>query len=175
MKTISDTKNSQGIIAEVNIEKYKSNALKDIDGSVIVLNKISDPGNLGTIFRTSAWYGIQSIILTSNSIDPFNLKCLRSGVGAHFYFKNIIVADNKEIIKHLENENYEIYCADLQGKDITKISAKEKWALILGSEAHGFDGEFKQFNKITITKASGTESLNVAVACGIILNQLLNK
>ena len=52
-----------------------------------MLNKISDPGNLGTIFRTSAWYGIQSIILTSNSIDPFNLKCLRSGVGAHFYFQ----------------------------------------------------------------------------------------
>jgi len=174
LKLISDTKNSQGYIAEVSIDKYLDNtSINFMNNNIVILDNISDPGNIGTILRTCTWYGIKSIILTSHSSDPFNLKCIRSGMGAHFYFDHLIILDNKELKNNLKDYNFEVLCADLDGKDINSIDISKKWALILGSEAHGISKEFKQFDKITIKKHGNIESLNVSVATGIILNTLI--
>ena len=67
---------------------------------------------------------------------------------------------------------YEIYCADLDGESVNNIKTKSKWALVLGSEAHGLDKEFQLEAKITIPAYGKIESLNVSIASGIILNQL---
>ena len=142
-----------------------------VDNHIVILDGVTDSGNLGTILRTSAWYGIKSIILTSNCIDPFNTKVLRSAVGAHFYFDNIVSLDNNKLIEYLNNHNYKVFCADLEGRDISKINLSNKWALVLGSEAHGISKEFQSFDKVTIKKEGKIESLNVSVACGIILDQ----
>lgn len=172
---LSDTENSQGIIAEIDINKFSKSILDDtFNDNLLILDGISDPGNLGTIFRTAAWYNIQSIILTSDCVDPFNLKCLRSGVGAHFYFKNIINAEREELIKFLNNNNYDIYCADLKGAILSDVKLKNKWAVILGSEAHGLNPDFNIYNKVTIKKYGNIESLNAAVACGIILDKFFS-
>ena len=171
---ISSTENSQGVFAEININYYENNSLLNLNDHLIILNSISDPGNLGTILRTAAWYGIKSIIMTENTIDPYNLKCLRSGVGAQFFFNKLVMANNDDIISFLKNKNYTIYCADLKGTEISQIETSKKWALILGSEAHGLDTDFDNFDKITINQIGTIESLNVAVACGIILNKLLS-
>ena len=84
---ISDTQHSQGIIAEVKTNSFTladlSNGLTD---HIIVLDNISDPGNLGAIFRTCAWYGVKSVVLTSGTVDPFNFKSMRAAMGSHFYF-----------------------------------------------------------------------------------------
>ena len=173
LKKISDTKNSQGIIAIANVKKYYLNTLDQLNKkSVVILDGIHDPGNLGTIFRTCVWFGIKSIILTSSSIDPFNLKCMRSGVGAHFYLDNIISENENEIVDYLNNKNYNMIAADLKGDKIDTIDTTNKWALVLGSEAHGLSNLFEKFQKITITRKGNLESLNVSIACGIILNQL---
>ena len=174
LKLISDTKNSQGYIAEVSIHRYLDNvSIDSINNNIVILDNISDPGNIGTILRTCAWYGIKSIILTSDSSDPFNLKCIRSGMGAHFYFNHIIILNNRDLKNNLKDYNFEVLCADLDGEDINSIDIAKKWALILGSEAHGISNEFKNFNKITINKYGNIESLNVSVATGIILNTLI--
>ena len=74
-KKISNTTNSQGIIAIADVKKYFNQSLENIKNeNIIILDGIQDPGNLGTIFRTCVWYGIKSIILTSNTIDPFSCK-----------------------------------------------------------------------------------------------------
>ena len=73
----------------------------------------------------------------------------------------------------LEN-NYNILCSNLNGSDVSKISVKGKWALVLGSEAHGTNMIFKKFNNITITKKGSIDSLNVSVATGILLDRLIN-
>ena len=173
LKKISDTKNSQGIIAIANVKKYYLNTLNQLNKkNVVILDGIHDPGNLGTIFRTCVWFGIKSIILTSSSIDPFNLKCMRSGVGAHFYLDNIISENENEIVDYLNNKNYNMIAADLKGDKIDTIDTTNKWALVLGSEAHGLSNLFEKFQKITITRKGNLESLNVSIACGIILNQL---
>jgi len=175
-KAISETKNSQGIIALASIEKYSSNKIDNINNeNILILDGVSDPGNLGTIFRNCIWFGIHSIILTENSIDPFNLKCIRSGMGSHFYFNNIVKENSKKIIKHLKKYNYNTLVADLNGENINNINYKNNWALVLGSEANGISSNFEAFKKVTINKIGNIESLNVSVASGILLNDLINK
>ena len=170
---ISDTQHSQGIIAVVKTSSFTiadlSNGLTD---HIIILDNISDPGNLGTIFRTCAWYGIKSIVIASGTVDPFNFKSMRAGMGAHFYFNHIIIDNNQSIIDFLDADKFNMYCADLKGKDISKVNVNQKWAIILGSEAHGISSSFQNYDKITIKRLGKIESLNVSVACGIILDQL---
>ena len=173
---ISDTKNSQGIIAIVDIKKYLNQSLEKLDNNnLVVLDGIQDPGNLGTIIRTCAWFGINSIVLTSGTVDPFNLKCIRSAMGAHFNLDNIIQDSRLNIINYLKNNYKNIYAADMEGENLNKIKLVGNWALILGSEAHGISSEFKQFKKITIKKIGQIESLNVSVANGILINHLTSK
>ena len=174
LKEIADTNNPQGIIAVVNIKKYLDSKLTNTNENYVILDKISDPGNLGTILRTCAWYGINQIVLMPESVDPFNLKCLRSGMGAHFNFKYINYSDYDKIISFLEKNNYNILCSNLTGSDVSKISVKGKWALVLGSEAHGINLLFEKFNNITISKKGSIDSLNVSVATGILLDRLIN-
>ena len=171
---ISNTTNSQGIIAIADVKKYFNQTLENIKKEkIIILDGIQDPGNLGTILRTCVWYGIKSIILTSNTIDPFNLKCIRSGMGAHFYLNNIVQDNHINVLKFLKNNYKTIYIADMKGNNLEKIKPNTNWALILGSEAHGVNDDFKQFKHITINKIGQLESLNVSVAAGIIINKLI--
>ncbi len=175
LKKISDIKTSQGILALVNISQYQNKQLASISNeNIIILDGVQDSGNLGTIFRTCVWFGIKSIILTSNSIDPFNLKCIRSGMGSHFYLQNIIQTGPEEVIQYLTDNNYNIIVADLEGKNISNLNIENKWALILGSEAHGVSKCFNKFERVTINKFGKIESLNVSIACGIFLNKLVN-
>tara|TARA_Y100001970_G_scaffold86545_1_gene109137 strand:+ start:4196 stop:4951 length:756 start_codon:yes stop_codon:yes gene_type:complete len=173
LKEISDTEHSQGIVAEVKINYSTINHLSSDANKIIILDNISDPGNLGTIFRTCAWYGIKSIILSSGTVDPFNFKSMRASMGAHFYFDNIIIDNSQSIINFLDSKYFNVYCADLNGLDITEINPNKNWAVILGSEAHGISKSFEIYDKLTIKQHGKIESLNVSVACGIILNQLV--
>ena len=93
-------------------------------------------------------------------------------MGSHFYFDCIVIDNNQSIIDFLNKENFNTYCADLKGEDISKVNSNQKWAVILGSEAHGISKSFKDYDKITIKRSGKIESLNVSVACGIILDQL---
>ena len=174
LKLISDTKNSQGVIAEVDISNYLHSLPKKIDDNLVIIDGISDPGNLGTIFRTCAWYGINTVILTDTTTNPFNFKCSRAGMGAHFYFNQILSDSDRNITKFLTNNKYNVLCADLKGTELSKIKLNNKWAIIFGSEAHGISSAFAQFDKVTIKGSESIESLNVAVASGIILQHLIN-
>ena len=170
---ISDTQHSQGIIAVVKTRSFTiADSPNGLTDHIIILDNISDPGNLGAIFRTCSWYGIKSIVIASGTVDPFNFKSMRSGMGAHFYFNHIIIDNNQSIIDFLDTEKFNIYCADLKGEDISKVNVNQKWAIILGSEAHGISPSFQNYDKITIKRSGKIESLNVSVACGIILDQL---
>ena len=173
LNEISDTQHSQGIIAEVKTSYFTTADLSNgLTNHIIILDNISDPGNLGAIFRTCAWYGVKSIVIASGTVDPFNFKSMRAGMGAHFYFDHIIIDNNQSIIDFLDTEKFNMYCADLKGKDISKVNVHQKWAIILGSEAHGISESFQNYDKITIKRLGKIESLNVSVACGIILEQL---
>ena len=172
IKSLSSTQNSQGIIGLININQLYNSELINFGNRIIILDKISDPGNLGTIIRTCAWFGIDSLILSEGSADIFNPKCIRAGMSGHFYLKHFSYLNYKQINEFTNLIKHPIYHADLDGESMNNIKSNKKWILILGSEAHGLNNKIKIGNKITISKKGNVESLNVSIACGIILNHL---
>ena len=173
---ISDTKNSQQIFALIKFSEPKSvNKKSIIKNNIIVIDGISDPGNLGTILRTSSWFGFYDIMLSNDSVELFNPKTVRAGMGSHFHMQNIYKDSIDNIIKALQNNNYEILTTDLKGKNIKKYKLKNKpWALILGNEANGVSKKsIDSANTIINIDGKKTmESLNVAEAASIIMHQL---
>ena len=169
---VSNTKNTQGIIALVSIENIYNNNLEKFDKKIVILDEISDPGNLGTIIRTCAWFGINSIILTKNSTDIFNPKCIRSSVGGHFFIKDLAYLSYEEVNNFLKKNNIKTFSAQLNGEKLFSKDISSEWALLLGSEAHGLSGKINFDKKITIYKKGKIESLNISVAAGILINEL---
>ena len=173
LKKITATQNPSGIVGVLEIPKVDPEKLKQ---PMIILDNIADPGNLGTIFRTAEWFGIHNVALSRDCVDPYNSKVVRSAMGAHFSM-NIIRVEIDKYIKKLQSNNIEIIAADLdtnQSIENLKIST-DKWALIMGSEAHGLSKSVESLidYKVKIPQVGKIESLNVSVACGIFLYHML--
>jgi len=173
---ISDTKNSQKIFALLSFELplYLSHNNK-ISDKIIIIDGISDPGNMGTILRTCSWFGFYNIIMSHNSVDLYNPKTVRSAMGAHFHMNTIYKDSIQNIINFLKDNKYKIIAAHLDGKEIESLTIDDsKWALILGNEANGLsDYSIKSANTlIKIDGEKSMESLNVAEAGSIIMHHL---
>jgi len=170
MDKITDTENPAGISAVCSLPKLKS-SLNHFTGPGLFLDGISDPGNLGTIFRTASWFGITNIVLSPDCVNPFNPKVVRGGMGAHFHLSFYQVP-----LKSLSENNYEIIGTDITGTPVQKFKQKnsQNWILVLGSEAHGISEENRNFldESISISKYGDGESLNVAVSAGILFYSL---
>ena len=177
IRQMSDSLNDQGIIALVPIpvyEKYDSPPNK-----AIYLDGISDPGNMGTILRTAAWFGIKSIFRSPECVDPFNSKVVRSAMGAHFYFQHFDALSENKVLGDYKKAGLEILGSEMKGNPIRSLNlqAAKGWILILGNEAHGL-GELAQTfitSTISIPGIEGMESLNVSVAGGILLHTLTSQ
>jgi len=170
---LSDAINNQGIIAVVH--QPISNDDCNLDANQLLLDSISDPGNMGNILRTADWFGLKNIYLSNESIDPYNSKTLRSSMGAHFYI-NIKIINIIDHINMLKDDGFTIVGAHISGENVYNWKAPKKWALILGNEAHGISKEVQQLIdcKVTIPKIGNIESLNVAMAGGILLSHIKN-
>ena len=173
---MSDTKNSQEIFALLNFAPpIKINNDTIINDNIIIIDGISDPGNMGTILRTCSWFGFYNIMITHDSVELFNPKTIRSGMGAHFHIKNTYKDSIDNIIEFLKKHNYKIIVTDLNGTKLRKYTKKnKKWALILGNEAHGVSKKSidSADTIINIDGEKTMESLNVAEAASIIMYHL---
>ena len=152
----------------------KKNKEKEIKGNVLILDDIQDPGNLGTIIRSSLAFNIDTIILSENSVDLYNFKVLRSSQGMNFHI-NIIKDNLSKRIRQLKNNGYTIYTTDVnEGKELKNIKFDKKCAIIMGNEGNGVSKEISNLSdeKIYINMNKNCESLNVAVATSIILYEL---
>ena len=171
-KKLSDTKTPPGLLATC---KINSLIQKKYDSSRwLFLYKIKDPGNLGTILRSAAWFNIKNIALSKDCTDPFNNKVVRSAMGAHIYLN---IYKGQEVDKFIKN-NYLIVGADQNGDNtVEQIDLTRKIVLCLGGESEGFGNLIiKKINKlISIKKIGHGESLNVAMAGSIIMNYLSQK
>ena len=171
IKKISDAITPQKVIG---ICKKKED--NRIGNKVLILDDIQDPGNLGTIIRSSLAFNIDTIILSNNTVDIYNDKVLRSTEGMVFHL-NIIRSDIKEEILKLKNNNYVIYGTKVDnGVVIKNVNKVEKYALIMGNEGNGVKDEILDLCDIYlyIPMSSKVESLNVGVATSIILYELEN-
>ena len=170
---LTDTKNPQGIVA---VFEKKFFQLKDIYNSktIVALENISDPGNLGTILRTCDWFGIKNIILSPGCAEIYNPKTLRSSMGSIFHLDFFDQINFNVELKKLQASGFEILCADLGGENIFDYKTPEKTVITLANEANGPSEELNQIcdTKITIPQIGQAESLNVATAGAIIIAEI---
>ena len=135
---------------------------------------LSDQITLDDI-KTLSEFGVKNLILSPKCVDIYNSKVVRSAMGAHFHLNQIVQENILHIIPQLKKDSFTIIGADMDGTSIDKFVPPQKWALVLGNEAHGLSPHIKSLldERITIPKIGNIESLNVAVAGGVILNSLV--
>ena len=137
----------------------------------LALDTIQDPGNLGTIIRIADWFGIENIVCSVGCADLYNAKVVQSTMGS-LGRVNLIYTNLVTWLQ--ENNSIKIYSASLEGKDVKSFGKMKEGILIIGNEANGVSDEVMELvnEKITIPKIGDAESLNAAVAMGIILSHL---
>lgn len=165
LKSISLLETPQSIMAVVKLEK------NDILGNkIVILDNVSDPGNVGTIIRNSVAFDIDSIIFTNNSVSPYNDKVIRASQGMIFHI-NIIEDSIENIFNKLKEEKIKIYVTSLSGKDLKNIVKENKYAVVFGNEGSGVSNYSLENadENIKIEMNESCESLNVGVSSGIIL------
>ncbi|MDP2635093.1 MAG: RNA methyltransferase [Pseudoalteromonas sp.] len=142
--------------------------LPNAQGLILALDGVSDPGNLGTIIRVADWYGIKHIVASIDSADPYNPKTISATMGS---FVRVAVSQ-VDLPSYLKTLNLPIYGAFLEGENLHKTELSQSGVLLMGSESHGIRSECAELvtNKITIPAFGAAESLNVAMATGIILD-----
>ncbi len=172
-KKVSDTISPQGIIAVAEqIEISLADIILGTNPLVVVLNGLQDPGNLGTIIRTSAAAGATAVLLTEGTVDLYNPKVIRSTMGSLFQVPIVNGLDDNEAVKWLNYNSINIMLADLEGEEYYySVNLKEPFALVIGNENRGPNNIWKKaaYIKIKIPILGSTESLNASVATGIIL------
>ena len=139
----------------------------------LILDGIQDPGNLGTIIRTADWFGIQQIIVTSDTASIYNPKVIQSTMGSCFRVM-VEVADLETV---LANNKLPVLGALLAGDNVYKAQLPAIGFMLIGNESKGIRENLNQFitNPISIPKFGGAESLNAAVATGILLSHWRNR
>lgn len=173
IKKLSTTTTPQNILGVAKILDKEI----DFGDTILVLDGVSDPGNLGTIIRTAKAFNVSSIILSSGSIDIYNEKVIRATQGAIFKMP-IVKMDIKDAIALLKQKGYQVFATSLKdATDIENIKVVDKYAIILGNEANGVSSDAIMLSdkKIKIQMDGDMESLNVAIACAICLYTLNNK
>lgn len=140
------------------------------EGLMIALDGVSDPGNLGTIIRVADWYGIQHIIASTDCADPYNPKTISATMGSFARVQVSLV----DLPSYLAQSSLPIYGAFLEGQSVHNTEFAPQGIVLMGSESHGVRESAAQFvtDKITIPAFGQAESLNVAMATGIILDNI---
>lgn len=176
--SITDTKSSQGIVV---IAKKPATSIDRIEGSiaradgipvVLFLQEINNPSNLGAIMRTAEAAGAQGIIVSKGSVDPFSPKSLRAGMGSNLRLPVCEGIDLAGALEWAYRRGMITTAADINGtKAYTSIDWKAPRLLVFGSEAHGLTTTDREKIKdvVDIPMSASVESLNIAVACGIVL------
>ena len=174
MAQIADTKTPQGIIALVPLFSVKGGfAPTSADGNqrVIYLHEIQDPGNLGTILRTLAWFGNFRCLLSPGSVDPYNPKVVRASMGAIFH----VPIELDVALASLHARFPRIACLDMRGEKIQSENFKNFDCYVFGNEARGVPSA--QLTAVaakpfTIVGGSAIESLNLAAAVNMCVYEL---
>ena len=171
---VSDTKTPQGILAVVKQQPYSFEELlgKEKASFLLILDHLQDPGNLGTIMRAAEAAGVTGILMSSDCVDIYNPKTIRSTMGALYRVPFVVSEDFAGDIEHLKKAGVSTYAAHL-GATISYEGAdyKKPCAFMIGNEANGLSDEVAALAdcKILIPMAGQVESLNAAMAATVLM------
>lgn len=173
MEYMSGTETPQGVMALLKIPEVSIKSLPVLKDSVfVVVDGVQDPGNVGTVIRTSDAFGITGVILTKGCADLYNAKTLRSTMGSLFHLPVLSDVAITELIDFLRSRSIytAVTCLE-EGAPVEDSNLRFPLALAFGSEARGISPELRQAADLSIKvpMAGAAESLNVAVAAGIVI------
>jgi TrmH family RNA methyltransferase len=176
LKKISDTVTPQGIICVVKIKKFSwEQVWSKSSSTLLALDGIRDPGNVGTLIRTADAFGIDGVILSTNTVELYNPKVVRSTMGSIFHLPVLDQVDLETAIPRLKGKQFRICGTDSKkGQDLDQLCYSEKMCLLVGSEAEGLSKALSRLSDaiIRIPTSGKAESLNASVAGGILLYEV---
>lgn len=166
-----DTVHAQGILGYFRMPEKE--ILDRTSTPLIYLDRINDPGNMGTIIRTADWFGFRQILLSPGCVDVYNPKVIRAAMGSNFrmsFHEGVTEVD----LKGIRESGYSIVTTELDGKILEEFKPMGKVVIVLSNESHGVLPGLASIAdlRIKIPGEKGAESLNVAVAAGIIFHKL---
>lgn len=173
-RSAAETESPQGVLA---IAEIPARSLADLTGRtrlrLLVLDAVQDPGNVGTIIRTSAALGADATIALPGTVDIWNAKVIRATMGASFRHP-AFHAGLDELTAFLGSENVELWGAETGGEPIEGVHPPDRLALAVGNEGAGLSSSLRTrvARVVSLPISSDVESLNVSVAAGILLYEL---
>ncbi|SHJ61292.1 TrmH family RNA methyltransferase [Tepidibacter formicigenes] len=175
-KEITDTEKPQGILAVIRYKEYNlDEILNNNSNFLIILDRIQDPGNMGTIVRTADAAGANGVILLKGCVDIYNPKVIRSTMGSIFNMS--IIQENEEIIDYLKEKGFNIVSSYLNTDNYyNNVDYGDKVALVIGNEGNGIKDEIIEKSDILVKIPiyGKAESLNAAMASGILMYEIKN-
>lgn len=173
-KTISNTGNSQGVIAVVRNIQLK---VKSQDGFYVLADRIQDPGNMGTIIRSAHASGALGVITTKGTVDIYNEKTLRSTMGSIFHIP-VFYDFTLDGIELLKKDGFKVVASVLDAKtNFYDVNLKDRIILAVGNEGNGLSNQVNSIAdiKVKIPMPGGTESLNASVAVSIMMFEIVRQ
>jgi TrmH family RNA methyltransferase len=173
-RSAAETDSPQGVIGIAEIPEH---SLASLSGRpslrLLVLDGVQDPGNVGTILRTSAALGADATIALPGTVDLWNAKVVRGAMGASFHHP-AMNASLDELSSFLDSESVELWGADSAGESVDGMTPPVRLALAVGNEGAGLSSTVREraARMVSLPISGSVESLNVAVAAGILLHQL---
>lgn len=170
-----DTENTQGILAVVKFkERSIETNINDDNRFVLILDRIQDPGNMGTIIRTADAAGVDAIIALKGCVDIYNPKVIRSTMGSIFDM-NIIQATQEDTLRVLKRKNFDIVSSYLNTNNFyNSVEYNYKTALVIGNEANGVNDELIENSDVLVKIPiyGNAESLNAAISSAILMYEI---
>lgn len=172
MQQMSALDTPPGLLAVAKIPERQQ--LSESARFMLALDGITNPGNMGTMLRTAEWFGIRNIVCSQDCVEIWNPKVIQAAMGSAFRI-NIIATDLPVFLAEKRQKTH-VYGALLEGENLFDIKGKAEGILVIGSESHGIRKEVLPHitHPVTIPRVGGsaTESLNAAIAAGILMAEL---
>lgn len=171
---ISALKTPTQVVVIAKLPVTESSVPFDKSSWSLALDAVRDPGNMGTIIRTADWFGISTIYVSKDCVDVYNPKVVQASMGSLLRVA-VVVCDN--LFETLRSAQVPVYTTHLKGQDIRTVESVEKGIILMGNESKGVDEVFLSVSTalLFVPRMGGAESLNVAVATGIVCSQLILK
>ena len=177
MERISQLKSANSVLAVVELPSSRLASVKPEKSLVLALDRVQNPGNLGTIIRLADWFGISDIVCSEDTADCFNPKVVQATMGAILRVR-VHYLPLADLLRHTRESGVEVYGTMLDGQNIYDVELAPTGVIVMGNEGRGVSAECAaSFSRRLLIPAysaagQGSESLNVAMATGIVCAEL---
>jgi TrmH family RNA methyltransferase len=171
LNELADTHTNQGVLVMAEMRRSTADAIpSEGPSTLLLLDGVQDPGNLGTLVRSAAAFGCRAVAYLPGTVDPWNPKAVRAAAGALFRIP-VVQAQPEVFMDELADHGFMVLGADATGRPVDRLALSERTVLVVGNEGGGLSGFTRSRidSLVAVPMAETVESLNVAVAAGILL------